>query len=83
MAGEELDSDLVDALDAIDEVASSPEIWYEVPMARGDIQYLNNHEVGHYRSEFEDHEDADKKRHLFRLWHRERGSSSYDGGFPD
>ena len=83
VAGEELDSDLVDALDAIDEVASSPEIWYEVPMARGDIQYLNNHEVGHYRSEFEDHEDADKKRHLFRLWHRERGSSSYDGGFPD
>ena len=61
--------------------AASEEIWYEAPLERGQIQYLNNHEVGHYRSAFRDHDDPDKKRHLFRLWHRERGSACYDGEY--
>ena len=77
--GETMDSLLANALDAIDEVCSSEDIWFEAPLERGQLQYLNNHEVGHYRSEFRDHEDPEKKRHLFRLWHRERGSACYDG----
>ncbi len=81
VAEEDMDGELVAALDAIDEVCSSEEIWYEAPLYRGQIQYLNNHEVGHYRSEFQDHEDPDKRRHLYRLWHRERGSTCYDGGY--
>ena len=48
-------------------------------MQRGQIQYLNNHEVGHYRSAFEDFDEPERKRHLYRLWHRETGSTSYDG----
>ncbi len=79
VAGEEMDAALRAALDAIDEVCASEEIWYEAPLERGQVQYLNNHEVGHYRSEFVDHEDPEKKRHLFRLWHRERGTAAYDG----
>jgi hypothetical protein len=51
-------------------------------LQRGQVQYLNNHEVGHYRSEFEDFAEPERKRHLFRLWHREEGSSSYDGLYP-
>jgi alpha-ketoglutarate-dependent taurine dioxygenase len=78
----EMDAQLAEALDAIDEVCASEEIWFEAPLQRGQIQYLNNHEVGHYRSEFTDHEEADKKRHLYRLWHRETGSTCYDGGYP-
>ncbi len=81
VAEEDMDGELVAALDAIDEVCSSEEIWYEAPLYRGQIQYLNNHEVGHYRSEFQDHENPDKRRHLYRLWHRERGSACYDGGY--
>ncbi len=81
VAGQDMDGELVAALDAIDEVCSSEEIWYEAPLYRGQIQYLNNHEVGHYRSEFQDHENPDKRRHLYRLWHRERGSACYDGGY--
>ncbi len=50
-------------------------------MQRGQIQYLNNHEVGHYRSEFEDFDEPERKRHLYRLWHREAGSTSYDGRY--
>jgi hypothetical protein len=34
----------------------------------GDIQFLNNHVIQHSRTEFEDWEDEDKKRHLLRLW---------------
>ncbi len=81
VVGEVLDPALSDALDAIDAVCARNEIWYEAPLERGEIQYLNNHEVGHYRSAFRDHDDPEKRRHLFRLWHREHGSTSYDGEY--
>jgi alpha-ketoglutarate-dependent taurine dioxygenase len=79
VAGEAMDSLLTAALDAIDEVCAAEDLWFEAALQRGQIQYLNNHEVGHYRSAFEDHDEAELKRHLYRLWHREAGSSSYDG----
>lgn len=79
VAEETPEAALADALDAVDEICAAEELWYEAPLARGQIQYLNNHEIGHYRSAFVDHEDPDRKRHLYRLWHRESGGSSYDG----
>jgi len=79
VAGEPMDALLASALDAIDEVCAAPELWFEAALARGQVQYLNNHEIGHYRSAFEDHDDPERKRHLYRLWHREAGDSSYDG----
>lgn len=82
VADEPMDDALARALDAIDEVCTDEAIWFEAPLERGQVQYLNNHEVGHYRSEFVDHEDPERKRHLYRLWHRETGSVCYDGGFP-
>lgn len=82
VAGEPMDHALLTALDGIDEVCSDEEIWFEAALERGQIQYLNNHEVGHYRSEFVNHGDPDKKRHLYRLWHRAEGSVCYDGVFP-
>ena len=82
VAGEEMDAQLIAALDAIDEVCAAEDLWYEAPLERGQIQYLNNHEVGHYRSAFEDYDEPERKRHLYRLWHREAGSASYDGYYP-
>ncbi len=79
VAGEPMDAALIDALAAVDEVCAAPDLWYEAPLGRGQVQYLNNHEIGHYRSAFEDYAEDRRKRHLFRLWHRETGSSSYDG----
>ena len=79
VAGQPMDASLADALDAIDEVCAAPDLWYEAALQRGQIQYLNNHEVGHYRSAFEDHDEPERKRHLYRLWHRETGTPSYDG----
>jgi alpha-ketoglutarate-dependent taurine dioxygenase len=79
VAGEPMDALLAAALDAIDEVCEAPDLWFEAALERGQVQYLNNHEIGHYRSAFEDFDDRERKRHLYRLWHREAGDTSYDG----
>ena len=79
VAGLDPDQELTDALAAVNRVCEEPDLWYEAPLERGQIQYLNNHEIGHYRSEFEDFDEDDRKRHLYRLWHRRRGTNSYDG----
>ena len=79
VGGHEMDNLLQNALDAIDEVTASEDLWIEAPLSRGDVQYLNNHELGHYRSDFIDYDDQSKKRHLFRLWHRVSGGIHYDG----
>ena len=75
-----MDTELQSALDAVTEVCEDQNLWYEASLQRGHIQYLNNHEVAHYRSEFEDFKEVHKKRHLYRLWHRETGTHHYDGG---
>ena len=79
VVGETMEGVLSDALDAIDEVSSAEDLWFEAALQPGQIQYLNNHEIGHYRSEYQDFDEPDRKRHLYRLWHRQEGSSSYDG----
>ena len=75
----EMDAALEHALEVVDETSSQDKFWYEAELEKGQIQYLNNRETGHYRSEFIDHEDQDKKRHLYRLWHRNEGHPSYHG----
>ena len=75
----DLDSELTDALNAIEMVGNREELWLELPIERGQLQYLNNLELGHYRSNFEDHANPAKKRHLFRTWHRDWGARTYDG----
>jgi alpha-ketoglutarate-dependent taurine dioxygenase len=79
VAGLEPDRALEAALSAVTEICEDDALWYEAPLERGHIQYLNNHEVAHYRSEFEDFEQPERKRHLYRLWHRREGTSHYDG----
>jgi hypothetical protein len=79
ISGKKMDLSLVHAIEAIDEVTSSPDLWVEAPLSRGEVQYLSNHDLGHYRSDFKDFKDLNKKRHLYRLWHRSEGSISYDG----
>ena len=79
VADVEMGDELEAALEAVDTVTSASDLWIEAPLERGQVQYLNNHELGHYRSTFVDSEDAAKKRHLYRLWHRADGDRIYDG----
>ncbi len=74
-----MDAELIEAIKAINEVTSAEDLWIEAPLLRGQVQYLNNHELGHYRSSFVDYKAPGKKRHLYRLWHRAVGNITYDG----
>ncbi|MBE09447.1 MAG: hypothetical protein CMM35_03990 [Rhodospirillaceae bacterium] len=58
----------VKALEYVSEVASQPELSYELTLQAGDIQFVNNHTVLHSRSNFSDTNDPTKRRKLFRLW---------------
>lgn len=79
VAGVKMEAQLQDALDTVDEISRQPQFWFEAALEKGQVQYLNNQETGHYRSEFTDFDDPTKKRHLYRLWHRNEGHWSYDG----
>jgi hypothetical protein len=56
------------ALDAIQDVASTPEFCFSMWLEPGDLQLLNNHVVIHSRTHYEDFEAPEQKRHLLRLW---------------
>jgi hypothetical protein len=79
VAGEEMDSLTREAIDAVIEVSTADELWFELPVERGQIQFLNNLETAHYRSDFVDHDDPGMKRHLVRTWHRDWGQQTFDG----
>jgi alpha-ketoglutarate-dependent taurine dioxygenase len=72
-----LDAEAEDALEALADVMKDTRLWMEFTIERGQLQYLNNCEFAHYRSEFKD--DETRKRHLIRLWFREGGRRFYDG----
>jgi alpha-ketoglutarate-dependent taurine dioxygenase len=72
-----LDAEGEDALAALADVMKDTRLWMEFTIERGQLQYLNNQEFAHYRSEFKD--DETRKRHLIRLWFRESGRRFYDG----
>jgi hypothetical protein len=55
-------------LDLYDEITATPGLFLEMDFAPGDIQLLSNHTVLHARSDYVDHEEPERKRHLLRLW---------------
>jgi hypothetical protein len=56
------------ALDLMDTVVVRPDVSFDFAMAPGDIQLINNYCIFHSRTEFEDFEDPDCKRHMLRAW---------------
>jgi hypothetical protein len=54
-------------------------LWVEFTIERGQIQYLSNTDTAHFRSEFLDADEPERKRHLVRLWYRNEGRPFYDG----
>jgi hypothetical protein len=55
-------------LDLYDAIAASPEFHVEMDLARGDVQLLSNHTIVHARTEYIDHPEPERRRHLLRLW---------------
>lgn len=68
------------ALACIDATMSDPELVFEMALAPGDIQFVNNYTVLHGRTAFTDGAGAAAKRHVVRLWLKfftERPASAY------
>lgn len=74
-------------IDLIDELAASPEIYLEMSFQPGDIQLLKNSVILHARTEYDDFDEPQQRRHLLRLWltgHRPLagGDELLQGGIP-
>jgi alpha-ketoglutarate-dependent taurine dioxygenase len=79
LRGETLDARGEAALGAVQRVFDHLELRVELDFQPGQIQYVNNRATGHARTEFADHEEPERKRHLVRLWLRDRGERGYRG----
>jgi len=79
LRGERLDNETSAALAAVQSVFDQPELHVELNFEAGQIQYVNNRATGHARTEFVDHPEPERKRHLVRLWLRDHGRRGYRG----
>jgi hypothetical protein len=56
------------AIDLLDDTLRQPDLMYAMYLRPGDMQILNSHVTLHSRTEFEDHDEPERKRLLYRLW---------------
>ena len=57
-----------EAMDYLEELAADPELHVTFRLEPGDMLFLNNWITLHRRSEFQDDEDPELRRHLLRIW---------------
>ncbi|GGK62878.1 TauD/TfdA family dioxygenase [Amphritea balenae] len=81
-AGLPLSNVEVEALDLIDSILSDPDIRLDMMMEPGDIQFANNYTIFHSRTSFEDHEEIERRRHLYRLWLKMPNARELADDFP-
>lgn len=72
----------VEALDILDSIIYQPSLRLDMMLEPGDIQFANNHLALHSRTSFEDHEDAEMRRKLLRLWLKMPNSRKQPPEFP-
>ncbi|BBK44645.1 hypothetical protein STVA_46650 [Allostella vacuolata] len=58
----------IEAYDEWQRMAQSDEFYLDMNFEEGDIQFLNNRNVMHARTEYEDHPEVARRRHMLRLW---------------
>ncbi len=79
LAGDTLDAEAREALDAMRGILDSPERWVQCTIARGQVQFINNRQFAHNRTDFKDATEPHLKRHMIRTWSREEGRRSFHG----
>ena len=57
-----------EALERFDTLVRQPDLAYTMYLEPGDMQLVNSHVTVHSRTDFVDHDEAAKKRLLWRLW---------------
>jgi hypothetical protein len=79
MMNETMDEAAVTAMETLRGIFTNEALRFDFVMERGQIQYVNNLEIGHRRTTFEDHPEPHKKRLMVRLWLRNAGQPRYQG----
>jgi alpha-ketoglutarate-dependent taurine dioxygenase len=77
LAESPLDEEGREALEAMRAIVDSPELWVEFTIERGQVQFINNRQFAHSRTDFKDSPEPHLKRHLIRLWTREEGRRTF------
>lgn len=79
LRGEAMDSETTAAVEAIKDVFADPSLQFDFTLQAGEMQFVTNREIGHSRTEFHDHDEAERRRLLIRLWLRNEGAQGYIG----
>jgi alpha-ketoglutarate-dependent taurine dioxygenase len=79
LAGEELDAPGLEALETLERTMMEPRFAREFFFEPGQIQIVDNIRCGHRRTGFKDYPEESRKRHLIRLWLRDKGRRFYNG----
>ena len=79
MEGVELDEAGRQALEAFGEITEQDGLGKTFVFERGQIQIVNNRQLGHRRTAYTDWPDEKDKRHLVRIWLRKDGRPFYQG----
>ena len=57
----------IEAMNMFSALALSKEIRLDMDFKRGDMQFLNNHFIVHSRTEYQDYDEEERRRHLIRM----------------
>jgi hypothetical protein len=79
LRGEPVDDAGAAALAALLELFDDDSLSADFDLEPGQMQFVDNRVLGHARTQFEDHPEPDRRRHLVRLWLRNHGSRAYPG----
>ena len=63
-----LSAQQLEALDLLDDIVNEPDMHLRMRLQPGDMQFVYNHSLLHDRTGFTDWPEAEKRRHLLRLW---------------
>ena len=79
LRGEPIDRDGEAAIAAVLDIFDEEELSVDFDLEPGQIQFVDNRALGHSRTAFIDDPDPSRRRHLVRLWLRDRGRRAYPG----
>jgi alpha-ketoglutarate-dependent taurine dioxygenase len=79
LKGEPLDAAGEAALSAMLDIFEDDALSVDFDLEPGQMQFVDNRALGHSRTAFVDYPGAAEKRHLVRLWLRDRGRRAYPG----
>src|ERR1700682_6376145 len=58
----------IEALDELARISASSDLYLDMSIGEGDIQFLNNRTILHGRTDYEDPSEIATRRHMLRLW---------------